>query len=113
MAQAKSRAKKAAPKKGAASRAKKDQAKTVDFRGLTLALPAKLPGTILFDIAEVEAGRDLKGILDFLRSLVGDGQFEAVKAKVAEDDIPFPDVIDVIEGLVGEIMEASGVNLGE
>jgi len=113
MSQAKARASKAAPKSGAASRAKKDQPKSVDFRGLDLKIPAKLPGTILFDIAEIEAGRDLKGTMEFLRSLVGDGQYEAIKTKVAEDAIPFPDVIDVLEGLVEEILDSAGVGLGE
>lgn len=113
MSQTKTGAKKAAPKKGAASRAKKDQPKSVDFRGLDLKIPAKLPGTILFDIAEIEAGRDLKGTMEFLRSLVGDGQYEAIKAKVAEDSIPFPDVIDVLQGLVEEILDQAGVGLGE
>lgn len=113
MAQAKADATKAAPKKGAASRAKKDQPKSVDFRGLDLKIPAKLPGTILFDIAEIEAGRDLKGTMEFLRSLVGDGQYEAIKAKVAEDAIPFPDVIDLLQGLVEQILDQAGVGLGE
>lgn len=113
MAQAKAGAQKAAPKSGAASRAKKDQPKSVDFRGLDLKIPAKLPGTILFDIAEIEAGRDLKGTMEFLRSLVGDGQYEAIKAKVAEEAISFPDVIDVLQGLVEEILDQAGIGLGE
>jgi hypothetical protein len=113
MSQAKADANKGAPKTGAPSRAKKDQPKSVDFRGLKLKLPAKLPGTILFDIAEIEAGKDLKGTMEFLRSLVGDGQYEAIRAKVAEDAIPFSDVIDVLEKLVGDILDEGGLGLGE
>lgn len=104
----------AARKKAAVARSqKKDAAKTVDFRGLTLHLPAKLPGTILFDLADLEAGRDLSGTMEFIKSLVGAGQYQAIRSKIGEDNIPLDEVEDVLLKLLESVLEASGLGSGE
>lgn len=104
----------AARSKAAAARSeKKDEAKTVDFRGLTLHLPAKLPGTILFDLADLETGRDLSGTMEFIKSLVGEGQYQAIRAKVGEDGIPLDEVDGVLLKLLEDILETSGLGQGE
>lgn len=115
MSEAKASAKKAAaPKKVAAARAeKKAEAKVVDFRGLKLQLPAKLPGTILFDLADLESGNDLRGTMEFIKSLVGTGQYQAIRNKVAEDDIPLDEVDGVLLGLMESILDTSGLAQGE
>jgi hypothetical protein len=92
---------------------KKDEAKQVDFRGLTLHLPAKLPGTILFDLADLEAGRDLSGTMEFIKSLVGAGQYQAIRNKVGEENIPLDEVDDVLLKLLEDILETSGLGSGE
>jgi len=114
MSQAKAPARKAASSKGAAARAeKKPEPKVVDFRGLELRLPAKLPGTILFDLADLESGNDLRGTMEFIKSLIGEGQYEAVRHKVAEDQIPLEEVDSVLLKLLEDILEASGLSQGE
>jgi hypothetical protein len=113
--EAKASAKKAAaPKKAAAARAEKNaEAKVVDFRGLKLHLPAKLPGTLLFDLADLESGNDLRGTMEFIKSLVGAGQYQAIRNKVAEDDIPLDEVDGVLLKLLEDILESSGLSQGE
>lgn len=115
MSEAKAAPKKAsARKKAEASGAEaKGEAKTVDFRGLELEIPAKLPGTILFDLADVEAGRDLQGTMEFLKSLIGQNQYQLVREKVAADGIGFDEVIDVIQKLIEDILEIAGISEGE
>ena len=115
MSQAKAGAKKAPARKkaGAARAEKKNEQKTVDFRGLKLGLPAKLPGTILFDLADLESGNDLRGTMEFIKSLVGAEQYQAIRNKVAEDDIPFDKVTDVLLALLEDILETSGLSQGE
>jgi hypothetical protein len=107
--------KKAAPrKKGAAARSEKSgKAKVVDFRGLELKLPTKLPGTILFDLADLETGNDLRGVTEFLKSVVGAGQYQAIRNKVAEDGITIDEVDQVLLGLFEDILETAGLGSGE
>lgn len=115
MSQAKAGAKKAAPsKKGAAARAeKKNQPKTVDFRGLTLTLPATLPGTLIFDLADLESGNGLRGTMELIKSLVGPDQYQAIRNKVADDEIPLDEVEGVLEGMLEDVFESSGLSQGE
>lgn len=115
MSAAKSTPRKAAPsKKGAAARSEKNgKPKTVNFRGLKLKLPAKLPGTILFDLADLESGNDLRGTMEFLKSLVGAEQYQAIRNKVAEDEIGIDEVDTVLLSLMESILESSGLSQGE
>ena len=104
----------AARKKAAAARSeKKDEPKTVDFRGLTLHLLADLPGTLLFDLADLESGNDLRGTMEFIKSLVGADQYQAIRNKIAEDAILLDDVADVLLKLLENILETSGLGQGE
>jgi hypothetical protein len=114
VSEAKPKATKAAPKKGAAARSeKKNTPKAVDFLGLKLKLPAKLPGTILFDLADLESGNDLRGTMEFIKSLVGPDQYQAIRNKVAEDEIALEKVDGVLLKLLEDILEASGLSQGE
>lgn len=115
MSETKTAPKKAsARKKAEAAQAEtKGGSKAVDFRGLGLEIPAKLPGSILFDLADVEAGRDLQGTMEFLKSLIGPGQYQLVREKVVADEIGFDEVIDVIQKLIEDILDAAGISEGE
>lgn len=115
MSPAKTSSRKASPsRRGEAARAeKKDTAKVVDFLGLKLKLPAKLPGTILFDLADLESGNDLRGTMEFIKSLVGSDQYQAIRNKVAEKEIELDKVDGVLLKLLEDILEASGLNQGE
>lgn len=115
MSETKASTKAAASKsKAAAARAEAEKTpKVVDFRGLELKLPAKLPGTILFDLADIDSGRDLQGTMEFIKSLVGEGQYQAVRQKVAEDGISLDEVDGVLLKLLEDILDASGLGQGE
>lgn len=116
MSQAKPSTKKAAPKKGAAARAEKTkETKTVEFRGLKLELPEKIPGTFLWDFNDLLSGdeRSLSGFIGLLESLVGFEQSRAVKAKVKEDDLGIEETLEAIEGLLADVFETQGLSLGE
>jgi hypothetical protein len=106
----------AASKKAAAARGEKtDDPKTIEFRGLELVVPAKVPGTLLWDFNEVLAGdeRSLTGIINLIGSLVGAEQNQAVRSKVQEDGLDIEETIGALEGLLEEIFEAAGLSAGE
>jgi hypothetical protein len=117
VSQAKTPARKASPsKKGEAARAeKKNEPKVVDFRGLTLKMPAKISGTLLWDFNELLAGdeRSFSGFIGLLESLVGAEQNGAIKAKVREDDLDLEETFEALEGLLEDVFEAAGLTLGE
>lgn len=104
----------AASKKAAAARAEtNDEPKTVNFRGIELKLPAKLPGTVLFDVADIDAGRDLRGTMEFLKSLIGEGQYEQIREKVRADGIALDEVEGELIKLIEGVLDASGLGQGE
>lgn len=104
----------ASKSKGAAAKAeKKGQPKKLAFRGLKLTMPAKLPGTILFDIREIEHDDDGTGIMALIRSVLGEEQYRAIYDKVREDGLDLDQTVEALSKLLGEIMEAGGLSEGE
>jgi hypothetical protein len=105
----------AAPSKGAAARAEKTGApKTIDFRGLELALPDVLPGTVYFDLAALEENEgSAVAQVRLLRSLIGGDQLAAVRDKIGEDQVPLDKVDEVVIGLFNDIVGAYGSTEGE
>lgn len=108
-------ARKAAPRKGAAAVAETNgHARTIDFRGTTLTLPKVLPGTLYFDLAELEDnGGDLSTQVRLLDSLIGTDQVKVVRAKIAEDRVPLDDMVQVISDLFDSAFAAYDVTPGE
>jgi hypothetical protein len=105
-----------ARKKAAAAKAEKEnKPKTVEFRGLTLELLPKIPGTLLWDFQELMSGdeRSLGGVVNLLESLVGFEQNRLVKDKVRRDGLDLDETFAAIEELIGNVFEASGLSLGE
>lgn len=115
MAATKAGAKKAAPrKKGAAARAeKKKEAPTIEFRGLKLVLPEKIPGTLLFDLADLDSGRDLQGTMGLIKSLIGEAQYQAVRDRIGADGLDLEETETALVGLLEQAFDASGASLGE
>jgi hypothetical protein len=114
MPAAKKNPRKAAGSKPAAARAERKKAsKTVDFRGLTITLKSKIPGSIIFDLADLEGGKDLVGMMGILKSLIGENQFRAVRQKIDEDEVDFEEIESVLIELFESIFEAAGLSLGE
>jgi len=105
---------KAAPKKGAAARAEKaKQAKKVKFRGTEFALAPKIPGSLLFDLADIESGRDLAGTMELLKSLLGAGQFQVLRDKVTQEGLDIEETTTALGTLVENILDTYGITEGE
>lgn len=92
-------------KAAAAAAEKTDELRTVDFRGLTLTIPAVLPGTLYFDMAALEDDSDSPAtVINTLGSLIGPDQIRAVRGKVAEENIPFSEVDTVLWELFNTVL---------
>ena len=90
----------------------KDEAKSVEWRGITLELPAKLPGTLAWDFAALEGSREYAGLVGLVRTIVGE-QDALIQAKVAEDGIGLEDIVEELGNLVTSIVEQYGTTEGE
>lgn len=100
-------------KPAAARREKKEEKATVDFLGLNIEVPAKLPGSILFDIADLEMGRDLRGTMEFIKSLIGEDAYDAIREKVREAELDIDEVPEKLIGLLEDILDKAGLSVGE
>lgn len=100
-------------KAAAAASGKDDKQKTVDFHGLKLVIAEEPLGTILFDIADLEGGREFIGTMELIKSLLGREQYQAVRNKVAEEGLKLGEMEDALAQLVGDILESSGLGQGE
>ena len=104
----------AAPKRAAVARSepKAPQAKSFEWRGLVFKLPAQLPATIAFDMAEIEDG-GLGPLFGFLTRLLGKDQMQQVRDKLDADG----DVLDDLDKILTELMDGAldpfGLGLGE
>jgi hypothetical protein len=96
-----------ARKKAAAAKAEKEnKPKTVEFQGITLELPAKLPAAVAFEIADVEENGEGIGSIRILKSMIGLENYKRVKARVydageADLDVALGDLIEEVAGLFG------------
>jgi hypothetical protein len=92
--------------------------KTYEWRGLTLELPAEMPGELVFDFATFEEqaarGEERVGsIIELLRSLVGEAQVRQIRAAIGEAKISFEDVFEEIEKLLDGLLQQYGMGLGK
>lgn len=109
------RARTATPSKGAAARAERaarPAVKTVGFRGLTLTLPDRLPGAILFDMGLVDDG-DIVGMMRMVDSLFGREQYLSLRRKVEQDGLDFEGAAGPVSELLRDAFEAFGMAPGE
>jgi hypothetical protein len=88
--------------------------KTYEWRGLTFDLPAKLPGVLAFDFAALEEAENEFGpVVRFVQSLLGDENTRLVRAKVAEDEIPFDEIAGELLGLINGVFAVYGMAEGD
>lgn len=92
--------------------------KEIEWHGLTLVLPAHVPGSALWDYAEIEGGKKSLGpVMNVLRAIIGDDQEDLVKAHVAEEGWDLEKttqaVLDDEDGLFSLVMGAYGTTPGE
>lgn len=101
------------PAAKAAGDEKTDQPKKIKWRKLELELPSKLPGTVYFDIFDLDAVRTEEAQkLSILRNVIGDDQFADVRNRIIEDEIPAEDVDDAIDELLEKVMGTYGLTQG-
>lgn len=105
----------AARKKAAAAKAEtKPTPKTVTWRGVNLELPDVLPGTLYFDLADLDDNEgDIALQLRILESLVGPAGIAAVRAQVGEDEIPFNEMPRELTQLLDQVFGAYQSSAGE
>jgi hypothetical protein len=113
MPAAKAKTSGAAKKKEAAPRLN-GKPKTLDFRGVSILLPPKLMGSVLFRWARLRDD-DLVGATKLAESIIGKEQFDRVLDKMDEDGIEFDDVEGMTEvgTLINKAFDAFGMSAGE
>jgi hypothetical protein len=103
-------ASKAKPRKAAAAKAEKAPTeKTIEWKGLTLTLPAELPDDIFLDLALVRSGSDATSTFDLLLTAIGRRQFVEVRAVVKAGEAKTEDVAE----LANEVFAVYGTSEGE
>lgn len=92
-----------------------DKPRSAEFRGLKLTLPAQMPATFVFDIAEMQAGdgTDFGVMHRLMVGFLGAEQWRQVRDKIGEDKVGFDQLLDVTEELFEAITGAYGASLGE
>jgi hypothetical protein len=89
-------------------------ASEVDFHGLKLPVPKKLPGTLAFDIAALDAdGSGFSEVITLLESLVGEEGVAKVRAKIAEKSISLDKTAEELIKLVNEVIDTAGSSQGK
>ncbi len=90
--------------------------RTGDFRGITLTLPAQLPATFIFDVAEMQAEEDetdFAVVHNMMVGLLGREQWSAVRRKIGADGDSMSDLNPLLEEVFQAVTGAYGVELGE
>lgn len=100
------RARRAAAAKAAAAELN-PQAKALNWRGLSLELPAELPGTLWFDFQEID--EEGTGELRILKEMLGDEQTKQVRDVIAREKVPLVQVQAVIRDLFNDIFVEYGL----
>lgn len=105
------------PKKGRGRRAVAEQngkPTTIEWQGIEIALPSKIPGTLLFDYEGLDTNT---GAMAFLRSLLGDDQYAVVREKVASEGFDLAEaeraLLNGDESLFSKVAGAIGASAGE
>lgn len=94
----------------------KDKPRTGDFRGVKLTLPAQLPATFIFDVAEMQAdedGTDFAVVHRLMVGMLGDKQWRAMRLKIAQDGDSLDDLTPLMEEMFEAVTAAYGVDVGE
>lgn len=106
-----------APKEGAASAAAVAESNghkpTVEFRGLVLTLPAKLPGSLALQFTN-DPEEQPAMVRGFIKSAIGEEQMRSLAIKLDEEEIGFEDVYDILNNEVLEpIFNAYNLDQGK
>ena len=103
----------------AASRARKGRGaaprSTVDFHGLKIAVPKKLPGDLIWELADLEEseGAGFRELRSLLVTLLGDEQTQQIREVVRKQGIELEKLVPEIMELVARLVEAAGTSTGK
>jgi hypothetical protein len=99
------------PSKAAAAKAEKESTqRSVEWEGLTIALPPELPEAVLLDLALVQGGDDPTSTFEMLMTMIGEGQLRLVRNKLKTDEKVG---LDNVAELIGQIFAEYGTSEGE
>ena len=103
----------ASSKTASRAKARGAVARSATFHGLKLEVPAKLPGTLAFDLADLEDAEGFGPTKRLLVSLLGEEQTKQVRAVIEKKNISLDKVADELVKLIDSILEASGTDPGK
>lgn len=96
--------------KAAAAKAETDgAARTIEWQGQTIALPAEMPDAILMDLGLVQASDDASASFQMLMTLIGEDQYKQVRNLLRKGTIALSEVADLIR----LVFEEYGTTEGE
>lgn len=99
--------------KAAAARAEKNGAeKTVTWEGIEFTLPAKLPGTLLWDFATVQSD-PTAATINTIHKCLGAEQAAKVRQKIEDDGVTLDEVVGPLQELLEAIFATYGTEAGE
>jgi hypothetical protein len=121
---ARPKTKKAPPRKPARAAAEKAVAEMKqtprkprkgDFRGVEFTVPADVPASLSFDLAEITAdgGIDFGELRNLMVTLMGAEAWRAVRRKLREGTQSVDDLGDIVTELFNAVLAPYGVDLGE
>lgn len=95
-------------KRAAAARSEVNgRKKTVEFRGVKLKVPSKVPGEVLFDIGD-------DNVTGTLRTILGETQLREVREKVAADGLSLQQTVTALTEFVNDLFDTTyGITTGE
>lgn len=87
---------------------------TIKWRGLEFEGPVKLPGTMVFDLAEAQADESIGALFKMLRGLIGEEGMGQVRERIVALELDLDDTAKVLfEELPAAISAPYGAELGE
>lgn len=90
-----------------------EESKSVEFRGVELSLPAKIPGALAFDLAALEDENTPSALIRVLKGLLGDEQTKLVRSKIVDDEVSMEEIVVVMAELLDTIIDQYGTGTGE
>lgn len=84
----------------------------VTWHSVELVLPVKLPLAVAFDLAEADELTQTT-LMRVTKSILGTGQYRAVRNQIADEGIPMEDGEDVLVDLFQVVLGHYGISVGE
>jgi hypothetical protein len=92
-----------------------EEAKTVEWEGLTFGIPREIPAVFLMDQVSMESSSDMTGMIRLLHTILGEEQFTQSRNRVVEisDANSMDDQVQHIVDLLNTVLNSYGTDQGE